>query len=550
MKTLGLAFGLALCGALFAPASLRAENAPLAPADQPAAADASLIDEAFLAAQAGFASQAGAALRQMETRAASGDGALAGLLRERQALANRLAAVEDALTEPDADRTLLFGQADGLRAEMEALTQRQSAEFPRFDEITRPRPLSIAEVQALLAPDEAMLMTFVGENATYVWAISARQAGWHMVPAGRETLSGAVQTLRSSLDPTAPARAATALDPVPLGKLPFSRDTAYLLYAYLFAPLEPVFSRAAHVFIVADGPLTSLPFSLLITDWEPGEDSDAAVLRASRWMIRRHALTVLPTAEALRVVRKMPPPAADRLAFVGFGDPQFEGELQVAALSRGVLRSGLADVDQLRALSPLPQTRRELLEISETLGKSNSVVRLGAQATETAVKTFDLSKAKVLAFATHGLLSGDLSGLEEPALVLTPPQTASAADDGLLTASEIADLRLDADWVVLSACNTAGGDKPGAEGLSGLARAFLFAGARSILVSHWPVRDDAAARLTTDAFARMADGSARGRAEALRQSMLSLMADPRDPSLAHPSAWAPFVLVGEGGAGR
>jgi CHAT domain-containing protein len=546
MMTPRLFICLALLAVVLMPLPLGAQTAPQAPAAPPEP----LMAEAFLAAQAGFASQAGAALRQMEARAASGDGALANLLRDRQALGNRLATVEAALAEPGADRTLLFGQVDGLHAELEALRLRQAAEFPRFDEITRPRPLSIAEVQQLLAPDEAMLMTFVGENATYVWAISTRQAGWHMVPAGREAVAGAVQKLRTALDPTAPARAAAALEPVPLGKLPFSRSTAFALYSYLFQPLEPVFSRAAHVFIVADGPLTSLPFSLLITEWEPGADDDADVLRASRWMIRRHALTVLPTVEALRVVRKMPPPAADRLAFVGFGDPQFEGELEVAALSRGVMRAGLADVDQLRALSPLPQTRRELLEISETLGKSNSVVRLGGQATETAVKTFDLSKAKVLAFATHGLLSGDLAGLEEPALVLTPPETASAADDGLLTASEIADLRLDADWVVLSACNTAGGDRPGAEGLSGLARSFLFAGARSILVSHWPVRDDAAARLTTDAFARIADGTARGRAEALRQSMLALMADTRDPSLAHPSAWAPFVLVGEGGAGR
>ncbi len=83
--------------------------------------------------------------------------------------------------------------------------------------------------------------------------------------------------------------------------------------------------------------------------------------------------------------------------------------------------------------------------------------------------------------------------------------------------------------------------------MSGLARAFLFAGARSIMVSHWPVRDDAAARLTTVALDRLASGQARGRAEALRQSMLALMDDAGDPSLAHPSAWAPFVLVGEGG---
>ena len=133
--------------------------------------------------------------------------------------------------------------------------------------------------------------------------------------------------------------------------------------------------------------------------------------------------------------------------------------------------------------------------------------------------------------------------------MLTPPDAASIEDDGLLTASEIANLRLSADWVILSACNTAGGDgRPDAEGLSGLARAFLYAGARSILVSHWPVRDDAAARLTTQTLELVKDDPTIARSEALRRAMLSLMADERDPSLAHPSAWAPFVVVGDGGS--
>lgn len=147
------------------------------------------------------------------------------------------------------------------------------------------------------------------------------------------------------------------------------------------------------------------------------------------------------------------------------------------------------------------------------------------------MKALDLSSTSVIAFATHGLLSGELSGLAEPALVLTPPDAASPDDDGLLTASEIAELRLSTDWVILSACNTAGTDgRPDAEGLSGLARAFLYAGARSILVSHWPVRDDAAARLTTGTLSRIGEDATIGRSQALRQAMLSLMEDENDQS--------------------
>ncbi|OQA30299.1 MAG: CHAT domain protein [Betaproteobacteria bacterium ADurb.Bin341] len=143
-------------------------------------------------------------------------------------------------------------------------------------------------------------------------------------------------------------------------------------------------------------------------------------------------------------------------------------------------------------------------------------------------------------------MAGDFRGLAEPALVLTPPATASELDDGLLTAGEIADLRLNADWVILSACNTAAPDgTPGAEGLSGLARAFFYAGARSLLVSHWAVGSESTVALTTKMFEETARGVSK--AEALRRSMLALMKTRGSPEYAHPALWAPFVVVGEGG---
>jgi len=161
----------------------------------------------------------------------------------------------------------------------------------------------------------------------------------------------------------------------------------------------------------------------------------------------------------------------------------------------------------------------------------------------------------VIAFATHGLVAGDFAGLAEPALVLTPPMKPTPTDDGLLTASEVAGLDLDADWVILSACNTAAGDRPGAEGLSGLARAFFHAGSRALLVSHWSVPSEAATALTVFSAQALAADPGIGRAEALRRAMLRGMngehPDGRSlPRQAHPIFWAPFVNVGEGGAGR
>jgi CHAT domain-containing protein len=131
--------------------------------------------------------------------------------------------------------------------------------------------------------------------------------------------------------------------------------------------------------------------------------------------------------------------------------------------------------------------------------------------------------------------------------VLTPPDIADVDDDGILTASEIAGLKLDADLVILSACNTAAPDgTPGAEGLSGLAKAFFYAGARALLVSHWSVSSQAAARLTTGMFG-LGEGQGGQRwAELLRSSMLALLADKTSAYYSHPFFWSPFIVVGDG----
>jgi CHAT domain-containing protein len=155
------------------------------------------------------------------------------------------------------------------------------------------------------------------------------------------------------------------------------------------------------------------------------------------------------------------------------------------------------------------------------------------------VKSLPLKDSRVIAFSTHGLVSGELD-VVEPALALTPPRQGTEHDDGLLTASEVAQLKLDAEWVILSACNTAAG----AQGLSGLARAFFYAGARALLVSHWPVETTAATALTQGMFGELKANPEIGRAEALRRSMMALAASD---NYAHPMFWAPFVVVGEGG---
>ena len=143
-------------------------------------------------------------------------------------------------------------------------------------------------------------------------------------------------------------------------------------------------------------------------------------------------------------------------------------------------------------------------------------------------------------------MGGEISGLAEPALVMTPPDEATDEDDGLLKASEVAQLKMNADIILLSACNTASGDKLGAEGLSGLSRAFIYAGARSLLVSHWSVESTSAAELTTGMFDAISSDAKVGRSQALQSSMVDLMSDPDRPYYSHPAFWAPFSLIGDG----
>ena len=158
------------------------------------------------------------------------------------------------------------------------------------------------------------------------------------------------------------------------------------------------------------------------------------------------------------------------------------------------------------------------------------------------IKFLDLSDTDIIMFATHGVISGELANLYEPGLILTPPKVASENDDGILTASEIMNLSINAEWVLLSACNTATGEDINSDGLSGLAKSFFYAGAKALLVSQWYVESNATVELTTGIFRAMTDDITLNKSSALRISMLELI---NSEEYSHPLYWAPFILVGQ-----
>ena len=512
-----------------------------------------LAAEALEVAQLASVSSAGQALARTAARYSGGDGTLVALVRERQDAADRRVLLDEALiaavskppAQRDADREQrLRGEIGDIRRTIDKIDTRLRREFFQFAELSRPQPLPLKEAQALLAPDEALLAFTVVNDATYRFVLRKDRADFRRIEVKKADLSSLVAAVRASVE-------------VSSQHLPrFDGTKSHELYNILLASAAPMLAGASRLLIVPDGPLMGLPFSILMTTKPPAGSGDFGDYRRMDWLMRQYAIAVLPTVGSLKALRVLAQRGGRApLPFAGFGDPILQGQPGAArgkAALQLAARGDVADVQLIRQFEPLPESAGELGKLAKALRAEDSTVFVRGQATERRVKSMDLSKYRVLAFATHAIMAGEFKGYGEPALVLTPPVEGDQTDDGLLGASEVAQLKLNADWVVLSACNTAAPDgSPGAEGLSGLARAFFYAGSRALLVSHWPVVSDAAVRLSTGAFDALAKEPAIGRAEALRRSMLALLDDASAPAhFAHPAVWAPFSLVGEGGAGR
>jgi tetratricopeptide (TPR) repeat protein/CHAT domain-containing protein len=497
-----------------------------------------------------------------------------------------------------------------IEARIAIIDKELAVEFPDYAALASPAPLPTEAVQAQLRADEALVLFLdtpewkPTPEETFIWVVTKTDARWVRSELGTPALTREVGALRCGLDYDSVSflpgqRCAELLkvsytmwDRANDKPIPFDVARSHALYKALFGQIEDLI-RDKKLLIVPSGALTQLPFQVLVT--QPPKiafPNSNAEYRDVPWLARKHAVTILPAVSSLKALRDLAKASHASEKYIGFGNPLLDGDLdgvldektrakRIAAaklardkrcaveqavqtaeltdsqggtgsISRGP--EGLVDLASLRKWPPLPETADELCGVANILGVDASTqVHIGADAREQEIKRLsydgELAKYEIIHFATHGALAGQLSLQAEPGLLLTPPEKPSDIDDGFLTASEIAGLKLDADWVILSACNTAAAGVDGAEALSGLARAFFYAGSRSLMVSHWQVASHSAVPLITTAIATLSIDPRLGRAEALRRAMVDRI-DQGKSYEAHPSIWAPFVLVGEGAASR
>lgn len=551
----------------------------------------SIIEEVFTALQDSVAGETNESIARMAVRryAEQAGTGLGALVREREELGGRWEALADEFSLSFGDKEV--GEAprrDALDAERERLEARMSAidatlrsRFPAYFALIRSQPMDLSGARTLLRPDDAILLAVPTELGTHVIALTREGSDWVRSPWTANQIDEAVQRLRwqvgavtrISAEQTQEWQRERPSD----ARLAFDRGVAFALYRQTVAPVEALLAGKRRIYVVAGGSLAALPFSLLVAETPTGGDDSPLALRNTAWLGDRAALVHLPSIQSLSLLRQRG--QREKIAgssFIGFGDPVLSGpptesvsenrsvpaSQDVFVASGGASRSVIADVEALRRLPQLPGTDRELQRMGEIFDPGHSRIYTRAQATERFVRSTDLSSARVIAFATHGLTPtetvsseegrsstvAEMFSLAQPGLVLTPPATGTEQDDGYLSASEVSALRLDADWVILSACNTATGDAATA-GLSQLARAFLYAGARNLLASHWNVDDEVAPLLTTRTIELERGGMGRPEAfqQAMREVRMDRTHDSVESSWAHPFFWAPFVLIGDGG---
>jgi len=521
----------------------------------------SLINESFETAQLSRSTSTARALSNMAVRFSSGSNQLAEKIKEHQNYLQNWQEIDAILSASLAkskeqrnylEEERLRQHANEIKEKIDKTGTQINEEFPNYNNLTTITPISIHDIQSSLKPKEALITYLFGSIKSYLWVIKKNNASLYRLDINENELKESVQTLRNNLVPRFLEIDDTTLAPS------FPVNKSHQLFKKTLMPAYDNLKDISHLIIIADGALQSLPISLLVVT-PPLKITQPEDYKNIHWLIRDKSFSALPAVNSLDLLRKINTiqPKAKQ-SFIGFGDPsliesvkkisqkQQKNKLKMRGVSSlqsiiGSSRSAVP-IDILSEMAELPETAFELKRISSILNGNQDDIFLRYQATEQILNKQPLNHYRIIHFATHGLMAGDFEGLFEPAIVLTPSLFAlDSKNNGLLTASEIAQLNLNAEMVVLSACNTAASNgKPGAEGLSGLGKAFFYAGSQRLLVTHWEVSTNATVKLVNDLFVYLKYKPDLSISEAHRLATLELMKQ----KYMHPMFWAPYMIVG------
>jgi CHAT domain-containing protein len=457
----------------------------------------------------------------------------------------------------------LQGRIAEAEVELRALHDRIDTQYPRYAELKRPKELDVSEVQNILEDGEVVLSYTVLDDRSAAFVLDGESFAVVDIPMGRREIAERVGQFREGVTGI---RTMEDLER-------FDWTNAYKLYRDLFEPAAAAVGEPRVLYICADDFLYTLPFEGLVTrrpdrgrfkelrrKASRGELPRGSEYGALEYFVDRYTTAYLPSVTVLRSLRSHAKPEYGRWKkpLVAFADPVFgpddpifrEASVDSAQEISLVQRDLLLRCTGATGIPRLPQSGREAESVRKVVGGNAGDLYLRSRATEQNVFESGLAKARYVLFSTHGLLGGDFEGVLEPGLVMCLVGNPRGRD-GFLMMSEVLELDLNAELVVLSACNTSGeGERAGnGEGFAGLTQAFAYADGRSLLVSHWSVESGTTRELIVKVFEGL---DARGRAGALRETKRSLKRKVREEadgsgslSLAHPFFWAPFVLVGE-----
>jgi CHAT domain-containing protein len=396
---------------------------------------------------------------------------------------------------------------------------------------------SLKDLRSALAPDEAALLLAPAVGDALVYMCVRRDTTMRrVIRTDLKPLRGDMRLIQAAL--TAGHPPSEALDSQ------FPVASAARLYDVFIRPFEPCLKPGDHILWLPGLSLSGFPLAALL-DQAPPKLERGYDLAQAGWLARRHAVTYAGSASVVVASRAGPRPPPAQLDFLGVGDPEFAGATPTGEDRAKLAMRGVRAGAGFSTLPPLPDTEDELRRSAK--GFRSARLLLDGEASEGGFRK-ELSGAyRYLSFATHGLIRDDLQGLSEPALALTPVSGATAFDDGLLTAPEIADLNLSARFVALSACNTANFDLDRmAQDLPALASAFAVAGVPATLGTLWPVDSKTGEQVVAGAFERLQAG--HGGAYALAEAQRAFLDKPPSRAHLHPRFWTPFVILGDGGA--